>query len=308
MATGRASRPTDALAACRRRCWKYDWIIDLDVQKFFDTVPWDLVVRAVRGGDRLPAGCCCMSSGGWLRRCSTRTARLSSETRELRKDRRSRRSWRTCSCTTRSICGWPGSSRAARSSATPMMPSCTARAGGRRNMCWPGSPRGWRRWGYGFTPTRRGSSIARTATVGVSTSTSPLPSSGIAFRPREARRQGRRAVHLVLARDQPRGAQGQERPAPRTADPQAHRPVAGRSGAMAEPHHRRVDELLRPVLPVGVGSPPAARQHLPEALGWEEVQAAADLQAVQAVVDRAARTRARPVRPLAVGSRVLKCW
>jgi len=38
----------DALAACRRRCWKYDWIIDLDVQKFFDSVPWDLIVRAVR--------------------------------------------------------------------------------------------------------------------------------------------------------------------------------------------------------------------------------------------------------------------
>ena len=38
----------DALAVCRQRCWKYDWMIDLDVQKFFDTVPWDLVVRAVR--------------------------------------------------------------------------------------------------------------------------------------------------------------------------------------------------------------------------------------------------------------------
>ena len=36
-----------ALAACRQRCWKYDWLIDLDVQKFFDTVPWDLVVKAV---------------------------------------------------------------------------------------------------------------------------------------------------------------------------------------------------------------------------------------------------------------------
>ena len=58
----------DALGACRQRCWKYDWAIDLDVQKFFDTVPWDLMVRAVRGGHRLPAGCCCMSSGGWLRR------------------------------------------------------------------------------------------------------------------------------------------------------------------------------------------------------------------------------------------------
>ena len=37
----------DAIAACRRRCWEYDWAIDLDVQKFFDTVPWDLIVRAV---------------------------------------------------------------------------------------------------------------------------------------------------------------------------------------------------------------------------------------------------------------------
>ena len=37
----------DALAACRQRCWKYDWVIDLDVQKFFDEVPWDLVLRAV---------------------------------------------------------------------------------------------------------------------------------------------------------------------------------------------------------------------------------------------------------------------
>jgi RNA-directed DNA polymerase len=38
----------DALAACRARCWKFDWAIDLDVQKFFDEVPWELVVRAVR--------------------------------------------------------------------------------------------------------------------------------------------------------------------------------------------------------------------------------------------------------------------
>ena len=38
----------DALEACRARCWKFDWVIDLDVQKFFDTVPWDLVVRAVQ--------------------------------------------------------------------------------------------------------------------------------------------------------------------------------------------------------------------------------------------------------------------
>ena len=37
----------DAVAACRKRCWKFSWVIDLDIRKFFDSVPWDLVVKAV---------------------------------------------------------------------------------------------------------------------------------------------------------------------------------------------------------------------------------------------------------------------
>ena len=37
----------DAVGACRERCWKYDWVIDLDIRKFFDSVRWDLVVKAV---------------------------------------------------------------------------------------------------------------------------------------------------------------------------------------------------------------------------------------------------------------------
>ena len=37
----------DAVAACRKRCWEYNWAIDLDVRKFFDSVPWDLIVKAV---------------------------------------------------------------------------------------------------------------------------------------------------------------------------------------------------------------------------------------------------------------------
>lgn len=37
----------DAVGTCRKRCWQYNWVIDLDVQKFFDSVPWDLVVKAV---------------------------------------------------------------------------------------------------------------------------------------------------------------------------------------------------------------------------------------------------------------------
>jgi len=37
----------DAVKACRQRCWKTDWVIDLDIQKFFDSVPWDLMIKAV---------------------------------------------------------------------------------------------------------------------------------------------------------------------------------------------------------------------------------------------------------------------
>lgn len=37
----------DALAVCRTRCWSKDWVIDLDIQKFFDSVDHDLMIKAV---------------------------------------------------------------------------------------------------------------------------------------------------------------------------------------------------------------------------------------------------------------------
>jgi RNA-directed DNA polymerase len=36
----------DALAVCRRRRWKKDWALDLDVRAFFDSVPHDLIMKA----------------------------------------------------------------------------------------------------------------------------------------------------------------------------------------------------------------------------------------------------------------------
>jgi group II intron reverse transcriptase/maturase len=44
----------DAVEVCRRRCWKTDWVIDLDIQKFFDSVPRDLVLKAVEANSDLP--------------------------------------------------------------------------------------------------------------------------------------------------------------------------------------------------------------------------------------------------------------
>jgi RNA-directed DNA polymerase len=37
----------DALAVARKRCWEKNWVIDLDIRAFFDSVPHDLLLKAV---------------------------------------------------------------------------------------------------------------------------------------------------------------------------------------------------------------------------------------------------------------------
>ena len=37
----------DAVEVCRERCWRQDWVLDLDLKSFFDSVPHDLVLNAV---------------------------------------------------------------------------------------------------------------------------------------------------------------------------------------------------------------------------------------------------------------------
>jgi RNA-directed DNA polymerase len=38
----------DAVAIARQRCWKYDWVIDLDIRGFFDNLDHALIMRAVK--------------------------------------------------------------------------------------------------------------------------------------------------------------------------------------------------------------------------------------------------------------------
>lgn len=37
----------DALSAARKRCWKYDWVIDMDIKGFFDNIDHNLLRRAL---------------------------------------------------------------------------------------------------------------------------------------------------------------------------------------------------------------------------------------------------------------------
>jgi RNA-directed DNA polymerase len=38
----------DAVAKARERCWRLDWLIDLDIKGFFDNLPHELILKAVR--------------------------------------------------------------------------------------------------------------------------------------------------------------------------------------------------------------------------------------------------------------------
>jgi len=39
---------TEAVGVARKRCWRYDWVLDLDIKAFFDNLDHDLLMRAVR--------------------------------------------------------------------------------------------------------------------------------------------------------------------------------------------------------------------------------------------------------------------
>ena len=38
----------DAVRIARQRCWRYDWVLDLDIKGFFDSIDWELLLKAVR--------------------------------------------------------------------------------------------------------------------------------------------------------------------------------------------------------------------------------------------------------------------
>jgi group II intron reverse transcriptase/maturase len=38
----------DAVAKARERCWRYAWVLDLDIKGFFDSIDWELMLKAVR--------------------------------------------------------------------------------------------------------------------------------------------------------------------------------------------------------------------------------------------------------------------
>ncbi|WP_274534522.1 reverse transcriptase domain-containing protein [Micromonospora sp. CB01531] len=120
------SSALDAIRRCRARCWKKDWVLDLDVQKFFDSVDHDLMVKAVAANTDKP----------WVllyvKRWLVAPLQLPDGTMRAR-DRGTPQGSAVSpvlatSCTTRSTPSCLGSSRRGSSSGTRKLRWCTARA------------------------------------------------------------------------------------------------------------------------------------------------------------------------------------
>jgi RNA-directed DNA polymerase len=144
----------DAVEVARTRCWRANWVIDLDTKSFFDCLDHDLVERAVAKHTPTFRGSACTSRGGSVHRCNDQTALRSNGPRARRKVASSVHCSRTCFCTTRSILGCGGLFRQSSSSATPTMQSSTAAARGTQSRCSKRSVIGFKECGLELHPTK----------------------------------------------------------------------------------------------------------------------------------------------------------
>lgn len=94
----------DAVGRCRERCWRSDWVIDLDIRAFFDSLDHDLVLKAVAKHTGL--AWVLLYVRRWLcARCRCRMALWPSGIAAPHRGRRFRRCWRICSSNTHSTRG-----------------------------------------------------------------------------------------------------------------------------------------------------------------------------------------------------------
>ena len=110
----------DAVGTCRQRCWEYDWVVDLDIQKFFDSVDHNLMVKAVEANTDQPWVVLYVKR--WLS-APIQHADGSLHERDRGKFPRVRRSrpyWPISFSTMRSTCGWTGRFRTSGSKDTWM--------------------------------------------------------------------------------------------------------------------------------------------------------------------------------------------
>ena len=252
----------DAVGVARKRCWGFDWVIDLDIKAFFDSIPHDLVERAVAHHTDLPW--VRLYIGRWLRAPVQHPdgTLMAADEGHARRAGSSVRCWPISSCTMRSTSGCRGPSPPSRSSAMRTMPSSTAGAGRQAETVLEAIRDRFAQCGLELHPMKTRIVYCKDADRPgehehdqVRLPRLHLPTS-----------TGEESLGQVLrelpAGDQHQGRQGDPQDHPRMADGvHPEQPAPGGPGALRQPVGAGLDELLRAVLPVEVrpGPPPPQR-------------------------------------------------
>jgi len=143
----------DAVRQARQRCWRYDWVLDLDVKAYFDSIDWELMLRAVRRHTNQPWVLLYIER--WLK------APVQLEDGSVVPPMSGTPQGGGIM---RSTCGWREPFLTSRSSAARMTPFVTARAPTRRRRYEAHLPTALRPASWCCIPRRRRSSIARMRT------------------------------------------------------------------------------------------------------------------------------------------------
>ena len=140
--------PTDTAPADRRSMQSgqpvsaaggIDWVLDIDVQGYFDSIDWELLLKAVRHTYGLPVGASLHRALAEGSRSRWRTVASFRVWQERLRVGSSAPAWRIYSCTMLSTCGWRGPFPPSLSRDTRTTLSATAEAKkrlGRYGMPW----------------------------------------------------------------------------------------------------------------------------------------------------------------------------
>jgi group II intron reverse transcriptase/maturase len=112
----------DAVRQARQRCWRCDWVLDLDVRAFFDSIDWELLLKAVRQHTDCP----------WVLLYVERWLKAPVQMEDGSVVPRTAGTPQGGVISPRSTRGWRGTIRIVHSSATRTMPFVTAKAPKRR--------------------------------------------------------------------------------------------------------------------------------------------------------------------------------
>lgn len=115
----------EAVGVARQRCWRYNWVLDLDIKGFFDNIDHELLMRAVR--KHTDSKWVVLYIERWLKApVQMADGTLCSREKGRRREGLSAPSLQTSFCTMRSICGCRRTIRTFPLNASPMMWFVTA--------------------------------------------------------------------------------------------------------------------------------------------------------------------------------------